>query len=32
MKTIKPLEIAAGFEYMRVKITIAFMNKLKKKD
>jgi hypothetical protein len=27
---IKPFETAAGFENMRVKITIAFVNELKK--
>jgi hypothetical protein len=30
--TIKPFQTAAGFGYMRVKITIAFVNELKKKD
>jgi len=28
--TIKQFEAAAGFEYMRVKITVAFVKELKK--
>jgi hypothetical protein len=29
--TITPFETAAGFEYMRVKITVAFVKEYKKK-